>query len=72
MEDKKEEFSYSEFWQKQEQAEELRVKKEIEKLPKGEPRKGINGRYIKPKNYRSRKASLRDMKSFVYKEKNPD
>ncbi len=72
MENKKEEFNYSEFWQEQEQKEEKKIKKEIENFPRGKPRKGIKGRYIKPKNYRSRKASLKDMKSFVYKEKNPD
>ncbi len=72
MKDKKENFSYSEFWQKQEQVEEKKINKEIENFPKGQPRRGIKGKYIKPKNYRSRKASLRNMRSFVYKGKNPD
>ena len=64
-----EEFSYKDFWQEEEKKEEVKINKEVETFSKGNPRKGIRGRYLKPKNYRSRKASIKDMKKSYYKEK---
>ena len=41
-----ENFDYEEMWDKQEEKE---TKKLVEQLPKGAPRKGIKGKYIKTK-----------------------
>jgi hypothetical protein len=68
MEEEKE-FDYSDFWSQEEKKEKKKIEKEMANLPKGTPRKGIKGRYIKPKNYVSRRSSLSTMKSFVWQEK---
>ena len=46
------EFNYSDMWGKEDSTE---IKKKIEELPKGMPRKGIKGKYIKPVGYISKK-----------------
>jgi hypothetical protein len=47
-----EEFNYDEMWDKQEE----KIREElVEKLPKGYPRKGIKGKYIKRKGYVSKR-----------------
>jgi len=46
------EFDYSNMWEEKDSTE---IKKQIEKLPKGMPRKGIKGKYIKPLGHVSRK-----------------
>jgi len=61
-------FSYSDFWDEREKKEAKQVEKEVY-LEKGKPRKGVKGRYIKPKNYISRRSSIRAMRGFAYKEK---
>jgi len=40
-------FEYSDFWKDSEEDE---IKKKIKELPKGDPRKGLKGKYIKVKN----------------------
>jgi hypothetical protein len=68
MEEEKE-FSYDDFWKKKEENEEQKIKREIEEFPKEDPRKGTKGRYIKPKNYVSRRSSIKAMRAFVYKDR---
>jgi hypothetical protein len=68
MEEEKE-FSYDDFWKKKEESQEIKIKREIENFPKGSPRKGVKGRYLKPKNYISRRSSIKTMKSFAYNDK---
>jgi hypothetical protein len=63
------EFSYDDFWKEKERTEEKKIQKEVEALPKGNPRKGVKGRYIKPKHYVSRRSSIRAMRTFVYTDK---
>ena len=69
MEDKKEEnieeFDYELLWGKQEQKIE---KKLIEQLPKGEPRKGLKGHWIKKKGHVGRQQLKNSWGSF-YKTK---
>jgi hypothetical protein len=64
-----ENFNYFEFWNSEERSEERKLKKEIENFPKGQPRKGIKGKYIKPKKYISKRSAFRQMKSYFFKEK---
>jgi uncharacterized protein VirK/YbjX len=45
-------FDYSDFWKENEDDE---IKDKIKNLPKGEPRKGIQGKYIKRANHITRK-----------------
>lgn len=45
-------FNYDAVWEKKENK---KLEKEIEKLPRGFPRKGIKGRYIKKKGNVSRR-----------------
>ena len=66
---KGEEFRYSDFWSEEEAIKERKIKREIQNFPKGEPRKGIKGKYIKRKNYISRRQSLGPIKKFYYSEK---
>ncbi len=66
--DEEKPFSYSDFWNDREKREEKKIEKEIE-VEKGKPRKGIKGRYIKPKNYISRRSSIKSMRTFAWKEK---
>ncbi len=63
------EFDYSKMWEEEEEEKQRRMKKEIETFSKGTPRKGIKGRYIKPKNYISRRSSIRAVKSAFFEEK---
>lgn len=48
---KKENFDYSDFWKDEEDEDSKKILKD---LSKGEPRKGIKGKYIKPKNHISK------------------
>jgi uncharacterized protein VirK/YbjX len=41
-------FDYGNFWKEDEDDE---IKDKLKNLPKGEPRKGIKGKYIKRKNH---------------------
>lgn len=47
-----EEYNYEEMWDKQEEKERERL---VKQLPKGAPRKGIKGKYIKVKGHISRR-----------------
>ncbi|GEM_PF-4044777 len=64
-------FNYSDFWNEREKKEVKQVEKEVF-AERGKPRTGIKGRYLKPKNYISRRSSIRTMRSFVWKEKNTE
>jgi hypothetical protein len=64
-----ENFNYFDFWNSEERSEERKLQREIENFPKGQPRKGIKGKYIKPKKYISKRSGFRQMKSYVFKEK---
>lgn len=61
-------FDYSYFWNEKDKREEKQIEKEVFDS-KGKPRKGTKGRYLKPKNYISRRSSIRTMRTFAYKEK---
>jgi hypothetical protein len=63
-------FDYSKIWGEQERIEERKAQKEIEKFDKGRPRKGIKGKYIKPKGYLSVRQVKKDMKRYKYNELN--
>jgi hypothetical protein len=65
-------FDYSKLWGEQEKIEDKKAEKEIEKFPKGSPRKGIKGKYIKPKGYLSVRQVKKDMKKYRYNELNSD
>jgi len=65
MDEKKEiaveEFDYESLWGKQEEKKE---KKLIEELPKGPPRKGLTGHYIKKKGHVGRIQLKNSWKSY--------
>jgi hypothetical protein len=64
MEDQKEsveEFDYESLWGKQEAKSE---KKLVEELPKGAPRKGIKGHYIKRKGHVGRQQLKNSWNNF--------
>lgn len=57
-----EEFNYEDIWDKEE---EKKTKKKIDELPKGLPRKGIKGKYIKKKNHITRNMIRGSYGSFI-------
>jgi hypothetical protein len=56
------EFDYFELWEKQDKKEAVKLEKE---LPNGRPRKGIKGKYIKPKGYVSKRKRVKKI-LFIY------
>lgn len=60
--EEKDSFDYESLWNKEEQKKE---KKLIEELPKGMPRKGIKGKYIKRKNHITRNQVRGSYGSYV-------
>jgi hypothetical protein len=43
------EFDYSKLWEEEEQKEEKRIQRAIQRFPKGVPRKNLKGRYTNGK-----------------------
>jgi hypothetical protein len=63
-------FDYDSFWKKTEKVEEeQKAREELRAMSRGVPRKGIKGRYIKPKNHVSRRQIKMSYLSGLKKEK---
>jgi hypothetical protein len=59
-ESERKEYDYNSMWEEDDNE---MVKKELKDMPKGLPRKGLKGRYIKKKGY----VSNRQIKNSYYK-----
>jgi hypothetical protein len=48
-------FDYNSYWEEKEKTmEESKARKELKEMSRGQPRKGIKGKYIKPNNHVSK------------------
>jgi hypothetical protein len=61
MEKKNEEFDYESLWNKEDKKKEKNI---VDELPKGLPRTGIKGRYLKKKQYVGRQQLKKSWGSY--------